>query len=122
MGHADSHADDARAAVDPAGQSLPLVVAPDRYERAEFLYRAHAVMRERHEALAELMTLEQGKPLRAARNEVGYGADFLLWYAEEAKRVYGGTIPSSRADQRLTCCASRSGWSPPSPRGTTRSP
>ena len=47
------------------------------------------------------MTSEQGKPLRMARNEVGYAADFLLWFAEEAKRVYGATIPSARADQRF---------------------
>ena len=47
------------------------------------------------------MTTEQGKPLRMARNEVGYAADFLLWFAEEAKRVYGATIPSARADQRF---------------------
>ena len=47
------------------------------------------------------MTEEQGKPIRMARNEVGYAADFLLWFAEEAKRVYGETIPSSRADQRF---------------------
>jgi succinate-semialdehyde dehydrogenase/glutarate-semialdehyde dehydrogenase len=47
------------------------------------------------------MTEEQGKPNRMARNEVGYAADFLLWFAEEAKRVYGETIPSARADQRF---------------------
>ena len=59
-------------------------------------------MLERREALAKLMTEEQGKPIRMARNEVGYAADFLLWFAEEAKRVYGETIPSARADQRAT--------------------
>ena len=58
-------------------------------------------MLERREALAKLMTEEQGKPIRMARNEVGYAADFLLWFAEEAKRVYGETIPSARADQRF---------------------
>ena len=47
------------------------------------------------------MTAEQGKPLKAARNEVGYASDFLLWFAEEAKRNYGETIPSARADQRF---------------------
>jgi succinate-semialdehyde dehydrogenase/glutarate-semialdehyde dehydrogenase len=51
--------------------------------------------------IARIMTTEQGKPLRAALNEVRYGADFLLWYAEEAKRVYGETIPAPRADQRF---------------------
>ena len=47
------------------------------------------------------MTTEQGKPLRMARTEVGYAADFLLWFSEEAKRVYGETIPSARSDQRF---------------------
>jgi len=52
--------------------------------------------------LAELMTREQGKPLKAALNEVQYAADFLRWFAEEAKRIYGETIPSARPDQRFT--------------------
>ncbi|HTF07970.1 MAG TPA: NAD-dependent succinate-semialdehyde dehydrogenase, partial [Asanoa sp.] len=64
-------------------------------------HRAHRLMLERADDLARLMTTEQGKPLRAARNEVGYAADFLIWYAEEAKRVYGSVIPAPRADQRL---------------------
>ena len=58
-------------------------------------------MTARRDELAQLMTAEQGKPLRMARNEVTYAADFLLWFAEEAKRSYGETIPSSRADQRF---------------------
>ena len=58
-------------------------------------------MLERQADLANLMTREQGKPLKAAMNEVKYAADFLLWFAEEAKRVYGETIPSARADQRF---------------------
>ncbi len=58
-------------------------------------------MVERKAELARTMTEEQGKPLRAAANEVQYGADFLAWYAEEAKRVYGETIPAPRADQRF---------------------
>ena len=71
------------------------------YQRAEILYRAYQVMMARKEALAELMTREQGKPLKASTFEVQYGADFLLWFAEEAKRVYGETIPSARANQRF---------------------
>ncbi|MBL4720547.1 MAG: aldehyde dehydrogenase family protein, partial [Alphaproteobacteria bacterium] len=71
------------------------------YERSAILARAHVLMLERKEDLARTMTLEQGKPLRAARNEVQYGADFLQWYSEEAKRVYGETIPAPRSDQRF---------------------
>ena len=71
------------------------------HQRSAHLYDAWRIMTERREELARLMTEEQGKPLRMARNEVGYAADFLLWFAEEAKRVYGATIPSARADQRF---------------------
>ncbi len=71
------------------------------YRRAELLRDAYALMMERKEALAKVMTEEQGKPLKAARNEVQYAADFFLWYAEEARRIYGSTIPAPRADQRF---------------------
>lgn len=71
------------------------------YTRAEVLWAAHDLMVERAEELARLMTSEQGKPLKASRNEVRYAADFLAWFAEEAKRVYGRTIPSGRADHRF---------------------
>ncbi|WP_409333000.1 NAD-dependent succinate-semialdehyde dehydrogenase [Trujillonella humicola] len=72
------------------------------YQRAEVLWTAHRLMTERSDELARLMTAEQGKPLKAARNEVRYAADFLSWFAEEAKRVYGSTIPSARPEQRLS--------------------
>jgi succinate-semialdehyde dehydrogenase / glutarate-semialdehyde dehydrogenase len=65
------------------------------------LYDAHRLMLERADELARVMTVEQGKPLRTARIEVQYAANFLIWFAEEAKRVYGSTIPSSRAGQRF---------------------
>ncbi len=71
------------------------------YQRSQFLYRAYNLMIEKKEHLAVTMTSEQGKPLKAARNEVQYGADFLLWYAEEAKRIYGETLPAPRGDQRF---------------------
>jgi len=92
---------DAAAAIDAAARAFPGWAGRTAYERSAFLYRAHAIMTERAEELARTMTLEQGKPLRAARNEVRYAADFLLWYAEEAKRVYGETIPAPRGDQRF---------------------
>lgn len=71
------------------------------YQRAAVLEKAHTLMLARKEKLARLMTTEQGKPLKAASNEVQYAADFLKWFAEEAKRNYGETIPSARADQRF---------------------
>jgi succinate-semialdehyde dehydrogenase/glutarate-semialdehyde dehydrogenase len=92
---------DAQAALDAAKAAFDGWAGATAYERADVLYRAHRLMTERAEDLARLMTSEQGKPLKASRNEVRYAADFLIWFAEEAKRVYGSTIPSSRADQRF---------------------
>jgi succinate-semialdehyde dehydrogenase / glutarate-semialdehyde dehydrogenase len=92
---------DVRDAVAAAESAFPAWAGRTAYERAGFLYDAHRLMTERADDLARLMTTEQGKPLRTARIEVQYAADFLVWFAEEAKRVYGQTIPSSRADQRF---------------------
>lgn len=92
---------DAVMAIDAAATAFPLWSTQTAYYRSELLYKAYALMMEDLEHLAATMTEEQGKPLQAARNEVKYGADFLLWFAEEAKRTYGQTIPSVRADQRF---------------------
>ncbi|WP_459940219.1 NAD-dependent succinate-semialdehyde dehydrogenase [Deferrisoma palaeochoriense] len=92
---------EAREAVDAAQRAFGPWAVLSAHERADVLYRAYRLMVDRSEALARLMSREQGKPLRAARNEVGYAADFLLWFAEEAKRAYGRVIPSPRAGQRF---------------------
>jgi len=92
---------DVRDAVAAAEAAFPAWSARTAYERAGYLYEAHRLMLERADELARVMTTEQGKPLRTARIEVQYAADFLIWFAEEAKRVYGQMIPSSRADQRF---------------------
>ncbi|MBM26984.1 MAG: succinate-semialdehyde dehydrogenase (NADP(+)) [Halieaceae bacterium] len=97
----DADADDARRAIDAAHAALPAWMNETAYSRSALLYRAHQLMLEQQRELAELMTREQGKPLKASVNEVKYAADFLLWFAEEAKRVYGETIPSARSDQRF---------------------
>lgn len=97
----DGSADHANRAVEAAANAFPAWSASTNYQRASILQTAHRLMLEQKQQLAELMTREQGKPLRAALNEVQYGADFLLWYAEEAKRIYGESIPSARADQRF---------------------
>jgi len=70
-------------------------------ERAALLRRWHELVLAHTEALAELMTREQGKPLAEARGEVAYAAAFIEWFAEEGKRLYGETIPSPLADRRL---------------------
>lgn len=88
-------------AIAAAEAAFPAWSKTTAYERSAILMRCHTLMMERQRVLAELMTTEQGKPLKAAMNEVKYAADFLLWFAEEAKRVYGETIPSARSDQRF---------------------
>lgn len=99
---ADGGPDETDRAIAAAHEAFHAWSRESAYRRAEILWNAHALMTERAEGLAVLMTMEQGKPLKAARNEVRYAADFLSWFAEEAKRVYGSSIPSARADQRFS--------------------
>lgn len=70
-------------------------------ERAVILRRWYDLMIENQEDLAQLMTLEQGKPLAESRGEIVYAASFLEWFAEEGKRVAGETIPQHQPDKRL---------------------
>jgi succinate-semialdehyde dehydrogenase/glutarate-semialdehyde dehydrogenase len=98
---ADGGREDAAQAIAAAARALPGWKGLSAYQRSARLYDAHQLMMQRQKNLAELMTREQGKPLKAAMNEVKYAADFLLWFAEEAKRIYGETIPSARGDQRF---------------------
>ncbi|MEZ8772740.1 NAD-dependent succinate-semialdehyde dehydrogenase [Vibrio sp. 10N.247.310.17] len=69
--------------------------------RAASLHRWHQLILENKEDLARIMTIEQGKPLAEATGEVVYGASFIEWFAEEAKRTYGDSIPSTVAGKRL---------------------
>lgn len=72
------------------------------YERAKILRKAAALLRERSEAIATTLTMEQGKPLFEARYEVGSAADYFEWFAEEGRRSYGRVVPSrSTAVQQL---------------------
>lgn len=93
--------EDAAGAIDAGQWAFEKWSVLTAYQRSGYLYEAYRIMTDHREHLARIMTEEQGKPLKAARNEVQYGADFLLWYAEEAKRNYGETIPAPRADQRF---------------------
>lgn len=70
-------------------------------ERGALLERWFDLMIENSDDLAHIMTLEQGKPLSEARGEITYGASFVKWFAEEARRVYGETIPAATADGRI---------------------
>ncbi|WP_201595544.1 NAD-dependent succinate-semialdehyde dehydrogenase [Psychrobacter vallis] len=70
-------------------------------ERSTVLRRWHTLIAENIEDLAVLMTHEQGKPLAEAKGEIQSGLDYLEWFAEEAKRIYGDVIPGHMADKRL---------------------
>ncbi|WP_188647197.1 NAD-dependent succinate-semialdehyde dehydrogenase [Marinithermofilum abyssi] len=98
---ADAGAEDTRRAVDAAHRAFPAWSQKVAGERAAILERVYDGMMEQKEEMARLMTMEQGKPLAEARGEVQYAADFFKWYAEEAKRIYGDTIPASSPDKRI---------------------
>ena len=72
-------------------------------ERAACLRTWFNLMMEAQEDLAMIMTLEQGKPLAESRGEIAYGANYIEWFAEEAKRIYGDTIPAPSNDKRIVC-------------------
>jgi len=97
----DGETDDATAAIAAAGEAFAAWSSTTPFARADILMRAWEIMNDRAGELAELMTTEQGKPLKASRFEVGYGADFIRWFAEEARRLEGSWLPSGRADQRF---------------------
>ena len=90
-----------RSSIDAADQALPAWRKKIARERAAVLRRWFELMIENQEDLARLMTIEQGKPLTESKDEVHYAASFLEWFAEEAKRVYGDTIPGHQADKRI---------------------
>ena len=69
--------------------------------RGAILRRVFELLKENKKEIARIMTLEQGKPLKEAEGEVAYAASFLEWYAEEGKRVYGDTIPSTYLNKRI---------------------
>ncbi len=93
--------EDAMAAVAAAHAALPAWRATTSKERSIRLKRWNELILAHADALAQLMTAEQGKPLAEAKGEVIYGASFVEWFAEEAKRVYGDVIPSPMAGRKL---------------------
>ncbi|MDE2465452.1 MAG: NAD-dependent succinate-semialdehyde dehydrogenase, partial [Alphaproteobacteria bacterium] len=98
---ADLGAPDAVRAVEAAGRAFASWRSRTGKERAQILRKWFELIMAAQEDLARLMTAEQGKPLAEARGEVSYGASFLEWFAEEAKRVYGDVIPSPKRDGRI---------------------
>ncbi|CAA7613907.1 succinate-semialdehyde dehydrogenase [Magnetospirillum sp. UT-4] len=90
-----------RRAIAAAARALPAWRARTAKERAAILRRWHDLILANADDLAVLMTAEQGKPLAESKGEVVYGAAFVEWYAEEAKRVYGELIPPTAPGRRI---------------------
>lgn len=93
--------DETRAAIEAAGEAFKTWSKLTAKERSVVMRRWFELQMEHVEDLAQLMTAEQGKPLAEARGEVAYAASFTEYFAEEAKRVHGETIPAHKADSRI---------------------
>ena len=97
----DMGAAETRAAIEAAEMAYGPWKKKTHAERAILLEAWHALMIEHLEDLALILTTEQGKPLDEARGEIRYGASFVKWFAEEARRIGGHTIPSPTPDRRI---------------------
>ncbi|WHY71738.1 NAD-dependent succinate-semialdehyde dehydrogenase [Fictibacillus enclensis] len=93
--------DEARAAADAAHHAFKSWSRRTAEDRGALLMKWHQLIEENKQELGELMTREQGKPLKEAIGEVTYANSFISWYAEEGKRIYGQTIPASHTNKRL---------------------
>ena len=98
---ADCSRADAAAAIKAAKEAQPGWAALTGKERAAILRRWHDLVLAHAEDLAAILTAEMGKPLAEAKGEILYGASYIEWFAEEAKRIYGETIPGHQRDKRL---------------------
>ena len=111
---------EAQAAVAAANQAWPAWRNKTAKERAGILMKWFHLLHQHADDLARIMTAEQGKPLAEAKGEVGYGASFLEWFAEEARRVYGETVPTTDNNKRylvikqpIGVCAAITPWNFP---------
>ncbi len=90
-----------KRAIDAAAEAFKTWRKTSALERSKLMRKLHDAILENQDALAELLTLEQGKSLAESKGEVGMSAAYILWYAEEARRTYGDTVPSPWADRRI---------------------
>lgn len=97
----DAQASDAESAIDAAHQAFPAWRDTPVKTRFKLLMAWHDEIQANAERLAEIMTLESGKPITESRGEVQYAASFVAWFAEEAKRTNGDLIPSNQPDRRV---------------------
>ena len=94
-------ANETRHAIEAAEAALPAWRAQTAKARSAILRRWFDLIMQHQEDLAQILSQEQGKPLPESRSEIAYGASFIEWFAEEAKRAYGDVIPSPFTDKRL---------------------
>jgi len=87
--------EDARCALEAAQHAFPLWAKTTAQRRGEILHEGARLVRERLEEIAQLLTLEQGKPLKDAKKEILFAADVLDYYAEEGKRIFGEWVPAA---------------------------
>src|SRR3546814_18508844 len=92
---------EAKRAIAAAEAAWPAWAALTAKQRAAILRKWFDLMMQQQEDLAALMVLEQGKPLAEEKAEVAYGASFVAWFAEEAKRIDGDVIPGPDAAKRI---------------------
>ncbi|MBT8083860.1 MAG: NAD-dependent succinate-semialdehyde dehydrogenase [Woeseia sp.] len=90
-----------RRAIKAAKKAMPAWQDLSAKERGKILRKFFELMTEAQDDLAKIMTSEQGKPLNESKGEIAYGASFIEWFAEEAKRIYGETIPGPDNDKRI---------------------
>ncbi|ODS23328.1 succinate-semialdehyde dehydrogenase (NADP(+)) [Candidatus Endobugula sertula] len=90
-------------AIESAEKAMVTWSAKPAKERSIILREWFNLIMAHQEDLAQILTAEQGKPLAEARVEIAYGANYIEWFAEEAKRVYGDTIPAPSSDRRIVC-------------------
>lgn len=116
MGKSETH-----AAIEAASRAFPVWSGTGAKRRAELLRAWHGLVVANVDDLARILTTEQGKPFAEAQGEVRIAADYILWFAEEARRTYGETIPSPWPDSRLMVvkqpvgvCAAITPWNFPS--------
>lgn len=93
--------EETRLAIDAAEEAFATWSQTTPYERAAFLEKLHTAILDNKEELAEIMTLEMGKPIKESIGEVDYSASFIDWFAAEGKRTYGQTIPTHDRNKRL---------------------
>ncbi len=98
---ADATPADATRAINAAARAQITWAEKTASERSRLLRCWFDLVMQNQESLAQLLTLEQGKPLAEARGEIAYGASYIEWFAEEAKRIYGDVIPPLANNQRI---------------------